>query len=270
MTHSYPIPGAAAGRLRTRGSDQPSLESWPHDRNIVSSLPAGPRANAGPGTGPFQPLRQGAVVIARGRGNKEVAGSARFSSRGHTAGSSAWRTRNPLNDFRRPPTDYPRGGTGPGSFSRRNADKFHRAIVFHPALDEQCVGQRPEPIDLAIPVAYLPFLYTQKSRGTLDGDDAVRPRSWSAIDELTLNPAPDARDQVKQILVDTATVHVPGYADLGCGPAGPIKINAWGRPWGGQVHDPGDWALRQSPSPRPAFQMPDRQQRRRQRKNRFS
>ncbi|MDB6113151.1 MAG: peptidase [Lacunisphaera sp.] len=177
-----------------------------HDRNIIVVFAGG---NAGPAPDTFNPYAKAPWVISVAAGTKE-GGLASFSSRG-TPREQRLGDSDPLNDYDAPTITAP----GTGREFASDADKFTAAIVSTRAISNVVATGLTN--DLEIPTAYLPF-YTQ-----ISGTSMATPFVAGVVAlMLDANPALTP-DQVKQIIVDTATV-MPGYADWEVG-AG--YINAW-------------------------------------------
>jgi serine protease AprX len=177
-----------------------------HDRNIIVVFAGG---NEGPAPDTYNPYAKAPWVIGVAAGTKE-GGLAAFSSRG-TPREQRLTDADPLNDFDAPTITAP----GTGREFATNADKFTAAIVSTRSTSNVVANGLTN--DLEIPVVYLPF-YTQIS-GTSMATPFV-----AGVTALMLDANPALTpDQVKQIMVDTATV-MPGYADWEVG-AG--YINAW-------------------------------------------
>lgn len=177
-----------------------------HDRNIIVLFAGG---NDGPAPDTYNPYAKAPWVIGVAAGTKE-GGLASFSSRG-TPREQRLADADPLNDFDAPTITAP----GTGREFETNADKFTAAMVSTRSLSNVVANGLTD--DLEIPVSYVPF-YTQIS-GTSMATPFV-----AGVTALMLDANPALTpDQVKQILVDTATA-MPGYADWEVG-AG--YVNAW-------------------------------------------
>jgi len=177
-----------------------------HDRNIVVVVAGG---NAGPAPDTYNPYAKAPWVIGVAAGTKE-GGLASFSSRG-TPREQRLGDSDPLNDYDAPTITAP----GTGREFESDAAKFTAAIVSTRAVTNVVANGLTN--DLEIPAAYLPF-YTQ-----ISGTSMATPFVAGVVALLLdANPALTP-DQIKQIIVDTATV-MPGHADWEVG-AG--YINAW-------------------------------------------
>jgi serine protease AprX len=177
-----------------------------HDRNIVVVFAGG---NAGPAPDTLNPYAKAPWVIGVAAGTKE-GGLATFSSRG-TPKEQRLADGDPLNDYDAPAITAP----GTGREFASDADKFTAAIVSTRATTNVVANGLTN--DLEIPPAYLPF-YTQ-----ISGTSMATPFVAGVVAlMLDANPALTP-DQVRQILVDTATA-MPGYAEWEVG-AG--YVNAW-------------------------------------------
>lgn len=176
------------------------------DRNIVVVFAAG---NEGPAPDTQNPYSKAPWVIAVAAGTKE-GGLADFSSRG-TPKAQRLANSDPNDDYNAPTITAP----GTGREFETNANKFTAAIVSTRSSSNVVANGLTN--DTEIPAAYLPF-YTQIS-GTSMATPFIAGTVALMLDaNPTLTPA-----QVKQILIDTATV-IPGYDEWEVG-AG--YVNTW-------------------------------------------
>ncbi|SDS41024.1 S8 family serine peptidase [Opitutus sp. GAS368] len=177
-----------------------------HDRNITVVFAAG---NNGPAPDTMNPYAKAPWVIGVAAGTKE-GGLASFSSRG-VPKDQRLANSDPNDDFNAPTVTAP----GTGREFATDAGKFTAAIVSTRSSSNVVANGLTS--DTEIPPAYLPF-YTQ-----ISGTSMATPHIAGVV-ALMLNANPLLTpDQVKQILVDTATA-MPGYAEWEVG-AG--YVNAW-------------------------------------------
>ncbi len=166
-----------------------------HDRNIVVVFAAG---NDGPAPDTMNPYAKAPWVIGVAAGTKE-GGLASFSSRG-TPKDQRLANPDPNDDFNAPTITAP----GTGREFATDAGKFTAAIISTRATTNVVANGLTS--DTEIPAAYLPF-YTQ-----ISGTSMATPHIAGVV-ALLLDANPLLTpDQVKQILVDTATA-MPGYAE---------------------------------------------------------
>jgi serine protease AprX len=177
-----------------------------HDRNINVVFAAG---NAGPAPDTMNPYAKAPWVIGVAAGTKE-GGLASFSSRG-VPKDQRLANSDPNDDFNAPTVTAP----GTGREFATNAGKFTAAIVSTRSSSNVVANGLTS--DTEIPAAYLPF-YTQ-----ISGTSMATPHVAGVV-ALLLDANPLLTpDQIKQILIDTATA-MPGYAEWEVG-AG--YISAW-------------------------------------------
>lgn len=177
-----------------------------HDRNITVVFAAG---NDGPSADTHNPYAKAPWVISVAAGTKE-GGLASFSSRG-TSKEQRLADSDPNNDYDAPTITAP----GTGREFDTNEGKFTAAIVSTRSSSNVVANGLTS--DTEIPAAYLPY-YTQ-----ISGTSMACPHI-AGVAALMLDANPLLTpDQVKQILIDTATA-MPGYAEWEVG-AG--YVNAW-------------------------------------------
>lgn len=166
-----------------------------HDRNIVVVFAAG---NSGPAPDTISGNSKAPWVISVAAGTKE-GGLASFSSRGIPK-DQRLADSDPNNDYDAPTITAP----GTGREFETDAGKFTAAIISTRATTNVVANGLTD--DLEIPAAYLPF-YTQ-----ISGTSMATPHIAGVV-ALLLDANPTLTpDQVKQILIDTATA-MPGYAE---------------------------------------------------------
>ncbi len=166
-----------------------------HDRGIVVAFAAG---NEGPAPDTHNPYAKAPWVISVAAGTKE-GGLASFSSRG-TPKAQRLTDSDPNNDFDAPTITAP----GTGREFETDAGKFTAAIVSTRSSSNVVANGLTN--DTEIPANYLPF-YTQ-----ISGTSMATPFIAGVV-ALLLDANPLLTpDQVKQILIDTATA-MPGYEE---------------------------------------------------------
>lgn len=177
-----------------------------HSRNIVVVFAAG---NEGPAADTHNPYAKAPWVISVAAGHKE-GGLASFSSRG-TPKAQRLGNDDPNDDFDAPTITAP----GAGREFETNSGKFTSAIVA--ARSNPNLVANGLTSDLELSLAHIPF-YTQ-----IVGTSMACPHIAGVV-ALMLDADPTlTADEVKQILIDTATV-MPGYDEWEVG-AG--YVNAW-------------------------------------------
>ncbi len=178
-----------------------------HDRGITVVFAAG---NSGPGVDTMSDSPKSPYCIAVAAGNKE-GGLAYFSSRG-TPKSERLGNSDPNDDFNAPAITAP----GNGREFETNSAKLSAAIVATRSTSNVFANGLNN--DVEIPAAYARY-YTQ-----IQGTSMACPFIAGTC-ALLLDANPNLTpDQLKQILVDTATP-MPDYAEHECG-AGYVNVYA--------------------------------------------
>jgi serine protease AprX len=180
-----------------------------HDQNIIVVFAAG---NSGPGKDTMNPYAKAPWVIGVAAGTKE-GGLASFSSRG-TPKSERLSNSDPNDDYNAPTITAP----GTGREFASDAGKFTSDVVSTRALTNAAENGLVSQADLELPTAYLPF-YTEISGTSMATPFVAGTVALMLSADPTLTP-----DQVKQIIVDTAT-QMPGYKEFEVG-AGYINVYA--------------------------------------------